>query len=181
LVIAILVLLVVVFGIALIEIALRLRDSKSDADRMSLEAGEITAARDAALQLAGQERVDAAVRERQIDEAWSQRLRTEVAAARHQSTALSRVAHLARVSEQVAPFLPGFIYDHKDVQWVGGAVDCIVWDGMERGDAVTVVLLDIKTGKTAELTDRQRRIREAVSTGRFRFAVYHWDASKGPT
>src|SRR5262249_21383535 len=43
----------------------------------------------------------------------------------------SRVVHMASISEQLAPLLPGFRYNPKDVQWIGGggAVDAIVWNG----------------------------------------------------
>jgi hypothetical protein len=37
----------------------------------------------------------------------------------------SRTSHMASISEQLAPLLPGFRYNPKDVQWIGGggAVD----------------------------------------------------------
>jgi predicted Holliday junction resolvase-like endonuclease len=46
----------------------------------------------------------------------------------------------------------------------------IVWDDVEDAHAVTVVLLNIKTGR-ATVNTRQRRIREAVQAGRVRFEV----------
>ena len=43
---------------------------------------------------------------------------------------------------------PGFRYNHQDVQWVGGhgAIDAIVWNGLEAGGDVEIVFLDVKTG-----------------------------------
>jgi predicted Holliday junction resolvase-like endonuclease len=88
------------------------------------------------------------------------------------AVAKSRVGHVAKITEQFAPLLPGFPnYNVKDVQWVGGAVDMIVWDGLEDSRDVSVVLLDIKTGR-ASVNPRQRRIREAVKAGRVRFEVF---------
>jgi predicted Holliday junction resolvase-like endonuclease len=88
------------------------------------------------------------------------------------AVAKSRVGHVAKITEQFAPLLPGFPnYNVKDVQWVGGAVDMIVWDGLEDGRDVNVVLLDIKTGR-ASVNSRQRRIRDAVRAGRVRFEVF---------
>src|SRR5215471_16109005 len=47
----------------------------------------------------------------------------------------SRTVHMASISEQLAPLLPGFRYNPKDVQWIGGggAVDAVVWIGLEAG------------------------------------------------
>jgi predicted Holliday junction resolvase-like endonuclease len=84
----------------------------------------------------------------------------------------SRTAHLAAISEQIAPMTPGFPYWHKDVQWIGGVVDAIVWDGLEVGGEVTVVFLDVKTGPYARLTPAQRRIRDAIEAKRVAFGVY---------
>jgi Holliday junction resolvase-like endonuclease len=83
----------------------------------------------------------------------------------------SRVGHVAKIIEQLAPLLPGFPdYNVKDVQWVGGVVDMIVWDGLEDGRDVTVVLLDIKTGR-ASANARQRKVRDAVEAHRVQFRV----------
>jgi predicted Holliday junction resolvase-like endonuclease len=83
----------------------------------------------------------------------------------------SRRVHVAKISEQLAPLLPGFPqYSLKDIQWVGGTIDIIVWDGLEEDCDVTVVFLDVKTGK-ATTTHRQRKIQEAIEQGRVKFEV----------
>src|SRR5262249_53866454 len=88
------------------------------------------------------------------------------------AVAKSRVGHVAKITEQFAPLLPGLPdYNVKDVQWVGGAVDMIVWDGLEDGREVNVVLLDIKTGR-ASVNTRQRKIRNAVDAGRVTFKIF---------
>jgi hypothetical protein len=86
----------------------------------------------------------------------------------------SRTVHMASISEQLAPLLPGFRYNPKDVQWVGGhgAVDAIVWHGLEAGGDVEIVFLDVKTGPRANLTANQRRIRAAIAWKRIAFDVY---------
>jgi predicted Holliday junction resolvase-like endonuclease len=87
----------------------------------------------------------------------------------------SRTFHMASISEQLAPLLPGFRYNPKDVQWVGGhgAIDAIVWNGLEAGGDVEIVFLDVKTGPRAHLTGNQRRIREAIAWKRIAFDEYH--------
>ncbi len=49
------------------------------------------------------------------------------AALRGDARKLSRIVHLASISQQLAPLLPGFRYNPKDVQWIGGggAIDAI--------------------------------------------------------
>jgi predicted Holliday junction resolvase-like endonuclease len=41
------------------------------------------------------------------------------------------MVHIGKSSEQLAPLLAGLSYNLKDVQWVGGTLDAIVWDGLE--------------------------------------------------
>ena len=86
----------------------------------------------------------------------------------------SRIVQMASISEQLAPLLPGFRYNPKDVQWIGGggAVDAIVWNGLEAGGEVEIVFLDVKAGPRAHLTGNQRRIREAIAWKRIAFDEY---------
>ena len=86
----------------------------------------------------------------------------------------SRTLHMASIIEQLAPLLPGFRYNPKDVQWIGGhgAVDAIVWNGLEAGGDVEIVFLDVKAGPRAGLTGHQRRIRDAIVWKRIAFDVY---------
>jgi predicted Holliday junction resolvase-like endonuclease len=84
----------------------------------------------------------------------------------------SRSVHVGKITEQLAPLLPGFPYNPKDVQWVGGTIDAIVWDGLEeKRDDLDIVFLDVKTGQS-RLNDRQRRVRDAAEAGRLRFEVF---------
>ena len=84
----------------------------------------------------------------------------------------SRSVHVGKIAEQLAPLLPGFPNSPRDVQWAGGAIDAIVWDGLEeKRDDLDIVFLDVKTGQ-ARLNDRQRRIRDAAEAGRVRFEVF---------
>lgn len=86
----------------------------------------------------------------------------------------SRIGHMASIFEQLAPLLPGFRYNPKDVQWVGGGggIDAIVWNGLEAGGDVEIVFLDVKAGNHARLTSNQRRIREAIVWKRIAFDEY---------
>jgi hypothetical protein len=104
--------------------------------------------------------------------------RTQARAKQKAAVEISRSGHLGLISQQLAPLLPGFKYSPKDVQWVGGTMDCIVWDGlemsMEDGRDIDIVFIDVKTGR-ATISSRQRRIKDAIDAGRVRFEVFRPD------
>jgi hypothetical protein len=75
------------------------------------------------------------------------------AAVRSEAGKRSRLLRLDSISEQLAPLLPGFRYNPKDVQWIGGgAVDAVVWNGLEAGGDVEIVFLDLKPGRHGRMT-----------------------------
>ena len=105
----------------------------------------------------------------------STKIRAAEAAARKDSNRLGVVTRRAAVQEQISPLLPSFPYDPQNVQWLGGTVDFIVWDGRVRDtDEISVVFVDIKTGR-AELNARQIQVKQAVDAGRVRFEVFRPD------
>jgi predicted Holliday junction resolvase-like endonuclease len=94
----------------------------------------------------------------------------------------SRTGHVGRIVEQLAPLLPGFPeYNLKDVQWVGGTTDFIVWKGLEDAtcqrfpaDAqVEIIFMDVKSGN-AGLSARQRLIRNAIDANRVYFRTHRF-------
>ncbi|MGC9399530.1 MAG: Holliday junction resolvase-like protein [Anaerolineae bacterium] len=97
--------------------------------------------------------------------------------ARQDSADRSRAVLKGRMAEQVAPLLPGFDYWPADARFLGSPIDYMIFDGYSRvrdkitnGDAMEVVLLDIKRGK-ARLSHAQRQIARAVEEGRVRFEI----------
>ncbi len=99
----------------------------------------------------------------------------EITLARRESTAQSRAVLKGKLAEQLAPLLPGFAYLPADARFLGDPIDYVVFDGYTEvkdnggnGEALEIVLLDIKQGKSM-LTTGQRRIAEAVAAGRVRF------------
>jgi predicted Holliday junction resolvase-like endonuclease len=122
---------------------------------------------------------------RRIDAAEERTRAAEERAAR--APELSRAVNMGKITEQIAPLLPRFGYDIKDVQWVGGKVDAIVRNGLEAiksgqgspGD-IEIVLLEVKTGRHARVGEDQRLIRKAADAGRVRFDVYHFRPDRIP-
>lgn len=86
-------------------------------------------------------------------------------AIRRQAALQSRAVTVGQVSEEFAPFLPGFEFNPKDARFLGSPVDFVVFDGLDAGDVRRVVFVEIKTGGS-DLSLRERLVRDAVLAGR---------------
>ena len=89
---------------------------------------------------------------------------------RKDSVNRSRSTLKGRISEQMAPLLPGFPWSPADARFIGNPIDFVVFDGYTEakdgdGDQVTVVLVEVKKGK-GRLTREESLIRTAVEEGR---------------
>ncbi|RQD81441.1 MAG: Holliday junction resolvase [Methanocalculus sp. MSAO_Arc2] len=79
-----------------------------------------------------------------------------------------------RVTECLIPFFPEFPYNPKDARFLGTPVDLIVFDGLSDGEEVKdVIFIEIKTGKTAHLSPRERAVRDCIRDGRVQYSVIH--------
>lgn len=70
------------------------------------------------------------------------------------------------IAEQMAPFLEGFPYNPKNAVFLGRPLDFVVFD--EDG----VHFVEVKSGK-AQLSSKQRRIRDHLRDKKVTFEVYH--------
>lgn len=84
---------------------------------------------------------------------------------RQQSIAQSQATITGKVTEHISPYLPDFRYNPRDVRFIGSPVDLIVFDGLQDGALRRLVLVEVKAGKSAGLTERERRIRNAITSG----------------
>lgn len=75
----------------------------------------------------------------------------------------SQSVTLGKVTEHLIPYLPEFNYNPKDVRFFGDPIDLIVFDGLNDGYVKEIVFIEVKTGKGAHLSQKQRHIRDAVS------------------
>jgi predicted Holliday junction resolvase-like endonuclease len=76
-----------------------------------------------------------------------------------------------KVVEQLVPYLPGFPFNPRDARFLGSPVDFVVFDGLIEGEVRRVVFVEVKTG-AAQLSPRERRVREAVESGRVAFVEH---------
>jgi predicted Holliday junction resolvase-like endonuclease len=73
----------------------------------------------------------------------------------------SQAVTVGKVHEQLIPYLPAFPYNPKDVRFLGGPVDLVVFDGLSEGRLRRVVFLEVKTGGSC-LTSRERCVRDVI-------------------
>lgn len=72
---------------------------------------------------------------------------------------------LGKISEEFAPLFLVEQYDisPRDFRHLGSPVDFIGFKGLSDEDKEPeIIFFDIKSGKTSSLTDRERKVREAV-------------------
>ena len=76
-----------------------------------------------------------------------------------------------QINEELAPLFPDFPYSLKDCKFLSAPIDYIVFNGMSAGEDIEIIIVDVKTGKSA-LTKRQQAIKKAIAEGKVRFEVW---------
>ena len=82
----------------------------------------------------------------------------------------SRSTTLWYVNEKVAPLLPQFPYNYKDLTFLGKGVDYIVFDWLSEWYVRQVILLEIKSWKS-RLNKNEKLIKDAVSRWKIAYKV----------
>lgn len=77
----------------------------------------------------------------------------------------SQAVIIGKVTEHLAPHLPIFPFNPKDVRFVGSPIDFLVFDGADEGSVRDIIFLEVKTGASS-LNPRQRQIKDAIRSGR---------------
>jgi predicted Holliday junction resolvase-like endonuclease len=94
---------------------------------------------------------------------------TEIGQARKSAVTQSRAVLGGKFTEQMVPFFPDFKYDPTEVRFIGSPIDMIVFPGLAKGDPREIVILEVKTGKSAQLTSAQKKIRQLIEDGMVRW------------
>jgi predicted Holliday junction resolvase-like endonuclease len=89
--------------------------------------------------------------------------------ARKSAITQSRAVLGGKFTEQMVPFFPDFKYDPTEVRFIGSPIDMIVFPGLAKGDPQEIVILEVKTGKSAQLTSAQKKIRQLIEDGMVRW------------
>ena len=85
---------------------------------------------------------------------------------------------IGKVSEHIAPFLPGFRFNPRDIRFLGSPVDLVVFDGLDSGDVTQIVFIEVKSGG-AVLSQREKQIRDAIRRGEVKWEELRVDVDKG--
>ena len=104
------------------------------------------------------------------EEVW-QKWEEEREKAVRDAVAQSRAVLGGKFTEQMAPFLPEFKYDPTEARFIGSPVDFIVFPGLSRGEPEEIVIMEIKSGRSAQLTPQERKIRQLIEDGMVRWEL----------
>jgi predicted Holliday junction resolvase-like endonuclease len=98
---------------------------------------------------------------------------TETEEIRKSAITQSRAVLGGKFTEQMVPFFPDFKYDPTEVRFIGSPIDMVVFPGLAGGDPQEIVILEVKTGKNAQLTAAQKKIRQLIENGMVRWDEIH--------
>jgi predicted Holliday junction resolvase-like endonuclease len=117
---------------------------------------------------------------REWQDAEALKWQAEMEQARKSAVMQSRAVLGGKFTEQMVPYFPDFKYDPTEVRFIGTPIDMIVFPGLARGDPEEIVILEVKTGKNAQLTSQQRKIRQLIEDGMVRWdEIYRVSEGEG--
>lgn len=92
----------------------------------------------------------------------------------HRAVSFQRSVLKGKISEQVAPFLPGFPADlnPSEAHFIGNPVDLIVFKGSDSKDITEVVFVEIKSGKSY-LNQNENSLKRTIDNKQVRYISYH--------
>lgn len=102
------------------------------------------------------------------------KFKDEISKHRKDAVTRSRSILSGLVSEQLAPYLPGFNYNPSECKFIGKPVDFIVFKGLddkENPKVDEIIFVEVKSGNS-KLTRFEKLVKEAVESGRVRFEEY---------
>ena len=108
-------------------------------------------------------------------QAWAQQ---EEKGIREDAIKRSEAVIQGKVTEHLIPFFPDFKYNPKDVRFMGTPVDLVVFDGLSEGEMRNIVFVEVKTGKTANLSNRERMVRNCVESKEVVYEIIHHRGGK---
>lgn len=108
---------------------------------------------------------------------WSQKEERNI---REDAIRKSQAVIMGKVTEHLIPYFPDFKYNPKDVRFLGTPVDFLVFDGLsDGGEMKKVVFLEVKTGKSGNLSSRERQVRDCVERKDVGYEMVHVKGGEG--
>lgn len=75
-----------------------------------------------------------------------------------------------QVNEKIAPILPHFSYNYKDLVFIGKWIDYIVFDWLSTGNLKEIVFLEIKSW-VSNLNRNERMVKNCISWGKISYDI----------
>ncbi len=88
--------------------------------------------------------------------------RSDIKRLQQQTLKQSKHVTIGFVQEKIAPLLPSFPYNPKDLVFIGKGVDYLVFDGLHAGKLKQIIFLEIKTWKST-LNANEQQIKQIIS------------------
>ena len=82
----------------------------------------------------------------------------------------SRSVVLWNVHEKIAPMLPNFPYQYKDLVFLGKGIDYLVFDGLSEGNLREIIFLEIKSG-ISQLNRNETMIKNCIQDKKFSYKI----------
>ena len=101
------------------------------------------------------------------------RMQQEEKRIREDAIKRSEAVVTGKVTEHLIPFFPDFKYNPKNVRFLGTPVDLVIFDGLSEGEVKNIVFVEVKTGKTANLSTRERQVRDCVQNKNVIWEIIH--------
>lgn len=95
-------------------------------------------------------------------------LKQQILDARKDATNRSRAVMQGQISEQLAPFMPGFPYDAADARFIGKPVDLIVFKGLKDKEIKEVIFVEVKTANS-KLSKNEKDLKEVIQNKKVRW------------
>ena len=82
---------------------------------------------------------------------------------------------IGRVGEHIAPVVVFSNYgiNPKDLRFIGTPIDYIGFKGLSDGKLEEIVFLEVKSGKTERLTEREKQVKEIIDSKKVRWLFIH--------
>lgn len=96
---------------------------------------------------------------------------TSIQTERKNATKQSRSVILWEVNEKIAPLLPWFPYDFKDLVFIGKGIDYLVFDGLSEWKLNKIIFLELKSG-VSQLNGNEKQIKGCIAKNRIQYEVF---------
>lgn len=104
-------------------------------------------------------------------EEWKQEYEERI---RQDAIQKSMATILGRVGEELAPLLVVFNkygIEPKDIRHIGSPIDYIVFKGLSEGKVDEILFIEVKTGKTKTLSEKEKEVMRAVDGKKVKFEI----------